>query len=281
MDILKAEIERKRKQKEALGVSSLKAGTLTYIRQQDVLEKQSKASQVENTVRNEEHQPEVPVIEEPVENKRQKLESPPKVAVKIEPVQIIESCKPDTTAENGFDQDDADSLWFLNKSVKYTSPSLNYSKEKAIYKFFKALLKRWEYELEGKEAAVKASAKGKLEIDAQKRCKEYLKVFFNMCKSRTVPEDILHNIYSMVKACEDENFVEAHDWYLKTAIGNSAWPIGLTMVGIHERSGREKISKVAHVMNNELQRKYLTSMKRLMSIAQQECSHLDPSLKVM
>jgi hypothetical protein len=28
----------------------------------------------------------------------------------------------------------------------------------------------------------------------------------------------------------------------RTAIGNSAWPIGLTMVGIHERSGREKIS---------------------------------------
>eukprot|EP01034_Spumella_vulgaris_P028462 gene28462-35317_t len=30
--------------------------------------------------------------------------------------------------------------------------------------------------------------------------------------------------------------------YIATAIGNSAWPIGLTMVGIHERSGRERIS---------------------------------------
>jgi hypothetical protein len=29
----------------------------------------------------------------------------------------------------------------------------------------------------------------------------------------------------------------AHDVYLRGAIGNSAWPIGLTMVGIHERSG--------------------------------------------
>jgi hypothetical protein len=146
--------------------------------------------------------------------------------------------------------------------------------------------------------------------------------------------------------------------YLRTAIGNAPWPIGLTMVGIHERTGREKISsskvrvlcvwcvsvcvvcvgggggvcvcgwwgcvwvcvwvcgggkrvdqlaiwmqhgpsdlmhavrlvahpahqqqrtlninnqqpttntQVAHIMNNEMQRKYLTSIKRLMRFAQ-------------
>ena len=50
----------------------------------------------------------------------------------------------------------------------------------------------------------------------------------------------------------------------------TAWPIGVTMVGIHARKGREKIgeSNVAHVMNDEEQRKYLTSIKRLMSFAQ-------------
>lgn len=102
----------------------------------------------------------------------------------------------------------------------------------------------------------------------------------------------------------------AHDIYLRGAIGNSAWPIGLTMVGIHERSGRlhiiftsffplllltlvltslpflsppgrEKIStsKVAHVMNNELQRKYFTSVKRLMSYAQSKRPDIAPSMK--
>lgn len=35
--------------------------------------------------------------------------------------------------------------------------------------------------------------------------------------------------------------VQAHEEYLRTAIGNAPWPIGLTMVGIHERTGREKI----------------------------------------
>jgi hypothetical protein len=109
------------------------------------------------------------------------------------------------------------------------------------------------------------------------------------------------------------------------------------MVGIHERSGREKIStakvrhvacsvhakggileydarlavhqipffldltnvpntyylsavlllpspsstQVAHIMNNELQRKYLTSIKRLMTYAQTKRTDVAPSMKVL
>ena len=55
------------------------------------------------------------------------------------------------------------------------------------------------------------------------------------------------------------------------------------MVGIHERSGREKIStsKVAHIMNNELERKYLTSIKRLMTYAQTKRTDVAPSMKML
>ena len=43
------------------------------------------------------------------------------------------------------------------------------------------------------------------------------------------------------------------------AIGNAPGPIGVTMVGIHARTGREKIfsKHVAHVLNDETQRKYI------------------------
>ena len=87
----------------------------------------------------------------------------------------------------------------------------------------------------------------------------------------------------MVKYCEEGNFVKANDEYIRTAIGNAAWPIGLTMVGIHERSGRERIStsKIAHVMNNEFERKYLTSVKRLMTYAQNKRPDVAPSMKVL
>ena len=52
---------------------------------------------------------------------------------------------------------------------------------------------------------------------------------------------------------------QANDAYLEMAIGNAPWPIGVTMVGIHARTGREKIfdRNVAHVLNDETQRKYI------------------------
>lgn len=43
----------------------------------------------------------------------------------------------------------------------------------------------------------------------------------------------------MINYMKEGEFVKANDVYLLTAIGNAPWPIGLTMVGIHERSGRE------------------------------------------
>jgi pre-mRNA-splicing factor 18 len=59
------------------------------------------------------------------------------------------------------------------------------------------------------------------------------------------------------------------------AIGNAPWPIGVTMVGIHARTGREKIfdRNVAHVLNDETQRKYIQAVKRLMT----QCQKLFPT----
>jgi pre-mRNA-splicing factor 18 len=67
----------------------------------------------------------------------------------------------------------------------------------------------------------------------------------------------------MVECMRDRNYLAANDVYLKLAIGNAAWPIGVTSVGIHERSAREKISHVgnasgkAHIMNDEVTRKWV------------------------
>ena len=82
--------------------------------------------------------------------------------------------------------------------------------------------------------------------------------------------------------CEAGEFVKANDAYILIAIGNSAWPIGVTSVGIHTRTARENVEQknVAHVMNNEMQRKYLTSVKRLMKFAQDQRPDVAPSSDV-
>ncbi|GJZ72016.1 putative reverse transcriptase domain-containing protein [Tanacetum coccineum] len=69
---------------------------------------------------------------------------------------------------------------------------------------------------------------------------------------------------------QQRDYEIAMDHYIRMAIGNAPWPIGETMVGIHERSAREKIytNSVAHVMNDETTRKYLQSVKRLMTFCE-------------
>ena len=159
----------------------------------------------------------------------------------------------------------------------------NLSADKIVYKYFRSLLKEWEWDLNARDDTEKITSKGKMDTKTQKQCKDYIRPLFKLCKRKQVPADIIDKLLEMVQFCEDGNFRVAHDRYISTAIGNAAWPIGLTMVGIHERSGREKIStsKVAHVMNNELQRKYLTSVKRLMTFAQKKRPDVPPSMKVL
>ena len=72
-------------------------------------------------------------------------------------------------------------------------------------------------------------------------------------------QGLLENFVEIVQHVMDRHYIKANDSYLEMAIGNAPWPIGVTMVGIHARTGREKISSryVAHVLNDETQRKYI------------------------
>jgi pre-mRNA-splicing factor 18 len=93
----------------------------------------------------------------------------------------------------------------------------------------------------------------------------------------------MSHILKIVEFCQAGEFVKANDAYIDVAIGRAAWPIGVTQVGIHARTGRAKIesANVAHVMNSELQRKYLTSVKRLMTYYQKKREDVAPSKKVL
>ena len=82
--------------------------------------------------------------------------------------------------------------------------------------------------------------------------------------------EILDGLYLIVQYTMMKEYVRAHDKYLELAIGNAPWPMGVTMVGIHERAGRAKIfsSQVAHILNDENNRRMLQSVKRLLTVCQ-------------
>ena len=153
---------------------------------------------------------------------------------------------------------------------------------KFIYKYLKGLLKEWENDLSLRPDDVARSVQGRNEAKTLKQCKDYIRPLFKLLKSRRLELGMQNQLQKIVQFAKQGEFVKSHDTYMDLAIGRAAWPIGVTMVGIHARTGRAKIesSNVAHVMNSELQRKYLTSVKRLLSYAQKKRPDVDPSKKV-
>ncbi len=85
------------------------------------------------------------------------------------------------------------------------------------------------------------SAQGKQELGMMKQCEKYCKPLFKLLKKKECNTEILDGLYLLVQYCLMKEYVRAHDKYLELAIGNAPWPMGVTMVGIHERSGRSRI----------------------------------------
>ncbi|THH16675.1 hypothetical protein EW146_g4022 [Bondarzewia mesenterica] len=139
-----------------------------------------------------------------------------------------------------------------------------------IYYALKRTLKEWEESLGERPEHVKRSTQGKLAAATQMQSAEYLKPLFKIIRSRSLPPDMLLRMAEIVHYMQKRQYQRANDSYLRLSIGNAPWPIGVTMVGIHERSAREKISsdQVAHVLNDEVSRKYIQSLKRLLTFSQ-------------
>ncbi|KAH7418242.1 hypothetical protein BKA64DRAFT_194331 [Cadophora sp. MPI-SDFR-AT-0126] len=133
--------------------------------------------------------------------------------------------------------------------------------------YFTMILKEWETALEQEKRDTFAS---KAAYNAMVQSKENMTPLFRKFEKGDVDEGVLEPIVEIVKAAQERRYVDANDGYLRLSIGKAAWPIGVTMVGIHERSAREKLheSDKGHVMGDEVTRKFLQSIKRCLSFAQ-------------
>lgn len=157
-------------------------------------------------------------------------------------------------------------------------PVVNKSDSLVILKFLKFLLELWGKKLNDRSEPEKRSTQGKIGTAIYTQTQNYLKPLFKTLAKETIAEDILKHLIIIIKYMLERNYVKANDAYLQMAIGNAPWPIGVTMVGIHARTGREKIfaQNIAHVLNDETQRKYIQALKRLMTQCQKMFT-TDPS----
>nr|CAG4646159.1 EOG090X03WO [Macrothrix elegans] len=146
---------------------------------------------------------------------------------------------------------------------------------KVTLHLLKLLLQIWGEKLNSRPEAEKRSVKGKRASATYAQTQQYLKPLLKKLRNKSIQDDILDSLTIIVGHLLTRNYVHANDAYLQMAIGNAPWPIGVTMVGIHARTGREKIfsKHVAHVLNDETQRKYIQGLKRLMT----KCQYFFPT----
>ncbi len=138
--------------------------------------------------------------------------------------------------------------------------------------YFNLVLSEWQRALaeavaKSSEGATDASRSAHAIMDQSRTS---IRPLFRRLEEGGMDDKILAAIVEIVHAAQERRYVDANDAYLRLSIGKAAWPIGVIMVGIHERSAREKLhgGDKGGVMTDDVTRKYVQSIKRCLTFAQ-------------
>ena len=138
--------------------------------------------------------------------------------------------------------------------------------------YFNMLFSAWSATLSARDTATASTTAGKAALNTLHASLTSLKPLFSKFEQDTLEPSILNPLLEIVRAMQERRYVDANDAYLRLSIGKAAWPIGVTMVGIHERSAREKLHEDektgGHILSDEITRKFLQGIKRCLSFAQ-------------
>lgn len=152
-----------------------------------------------------------------------------------------------------------------------------------LSEFFKFLLKEWQEWIDDNALELENTHEGRLVVHAKSASDTSMKPFFKRLGRDQLDRPLLHALSSIAAALQNRAYVLANDIYLKMAIGNAPWPIGVAAVGIHERSAQERIrapADKAHVLHDEVTRKWVQQIKRLITHCQRVRPPTDPAQRM-
>jgi len=147
-----------------------------------------------------------------------------------------------------------------------------------VVKWLRATLREWEAALLARAPAEHGSAAFKAEKAHFRQSKQYLKPLRKSLRDSDIQPSIVAALAEIALFCDKRQYREAKEAYMRLAIGNSPWPMGVTFVTFHDRPNRHNIGEgtVAHVLDDETTRKYVQMVKRLLSFCEARWP-VDPS----
>ena len=157
------------------------------------------------------------------------------------------------------------------KKVVDSSQFSNEYKSEELFNWINIVLEDWEqYIMENiNNKRIKANVVSK-ELEKYKQCSQNIRPLLTALQERNLNQVILDKLFKVMVFAENRDLLNANDRYIDLSIGNAAWPMGLTMVGIHQRTGKSSVapSQVAYILNDEATKKYLQSIRRILSFLQ-------------
>lgn len=124
--------------------------------------------------------------------------------------------------------------------------------------YLKEIIREWESQPDKSEE----------EVVLLKETKKGIVNLLYKLRSDKIPTEALVSLATVIYYLQSNQFNKANESYMKLSIGNVCWPIGVVNVGIHARSSSLRITgskQVSNIMMNELTRKWIISVKRLIS----------------
>lgn len=156
-------------------------------------------------------------------------------------------------------------------SVDDNNTSTPMSGEDFVYGAIMKYLRLWQSDIDALSKEECRTKNGRSQLVIYEQTKQWLQPLKALLRKRKLSRTILDALRDIFDATARREYVLATRLYLeRLAIGNAPWPMGATQVGIHSRAAREKIGedRIAHVMNDEITRKYIQAVKRLLTVAQ-------------
>jgi len=148
-------------------------------------------------------------------------------------------------------------------------------------------IKGWEKELADKPEEEKKKAVMKTELAQHRQCRRDVRPLQKRLRLYVLDEFLLGKIYNIVQHAANRDYRAASEAYLDLSIGKAAWPVGLgcgggilmeDAIGLHDRFNRmENVKDIAFALNDDVTRKYVQALKRLMNVASRYWPPDDPS----
>lgn len=114
--------------------------------------------------------------------------------------------------------------------------------------------------------------------DVLRQTQTYCVPLLAQLRKRNLGNQLYPKLAELLMHLQQHQYREANDIFIKLSIGNATWPVGVTAVGIHARSSRERITgyennkdssiQVAHIMSDDATRKWLIAIKRFLTFGE-------------